>query len=160
MKTKVLVATSLLMLTVASFAWAPFPKYESVTATLLADHTLQVSWREVNLPPGANVTYFVSSTATATYACVNSNGDCVGATQYVSSGGGQASITIPASKRGVVNGTVILEPPDAPSTFTCSRGQTMKLAEVVYGGITVFDMTNGPHQTASPAYFKSIIACY
>jgi hypothetical protein len=159
MKTKILVATSLLMLTVVSFAWAPSPKYQYVTATLQEDHTLKVSWREVNLPPGANVTYFVTSTAPATYACVNSSGNCVGATQYVSSGGAQASITIQASKKGVVDGTVILEPPDAPSTFTCGGGQTMVLAEVAYGGITVFDMTNGPHQTASPAYIKAIYAC-
>jgi hypothetical protein len=159
MKTKVLVATSLLMLTVVSFAWAPYPKYEYVEARLQEDKTLRVYWREVNLPPGSYVTYFVSSTAPATYACVNSNGNCVGSTQYVSSGGAQASITIRASKKGVVEGTVILEPPDAPSTFTCGGGQTMVLAEIAYGGIAVSDMTNGPRQMASTPYINEVYVC-
>lgn len=158
MKTKILVATSLLMLTVVSFAWAPSPKFEWVRAELQEDKTLKVTWREVNLPRSANVTYLVSSTAPATYACVNSSGNCVGATQYVSSGGAYASITLQASKNGVVEGTVILDPPDAPSTFTCDSGRTMILSKVAYGGIRVLDR-NGPSQLASTAYVESQDAC-
>lgn len=159
MKTKVLVATSLLMLTVVSLAWAPSPKLEWVKAELQPDKTLKVTWREVNLPRGAYVNYRVSSTAPATYACANSSGNCVGATQYVSSGGAYAILTIQASKNGVVEGTAILEPPDAPSTFTCSGGQTMILSEAAYGGITVWDTTNLISQVASTAYVRSQDAC-
>lgn len=159
MKTKVFVATSLLMLTAASFAWAPSPKFEWVKAELQPDNTLKVTWREINLPRGAYVNYRVSSTAPATYACVNSSGNCVGATQYVSSGGAYAITTIQASRNGVVEGIAILEPPDPPSTFTCDNGRTRILAEVAYGGITVWDKTNAVSQVASTAYVKSQDAC-
>lgn len=160
MKIKVLVATSLLMLTVVSFAWAPYPQIvpDLVKAELQGDKSLKVTWQEVNLRPGAFVTYTVSSTAPATYACVNSSGNCI-TTQYVSSGGAYDQVTFQANKKGVINGTAELNPPAAPDTYTCGSGQTMILSKVAYGGITVYDQTNFLRQVAVTAYVVSQDAC-
>ncbi|HEX4949104.1 MAG TPA: hypothetical protein VFZ34_20675 [Blastocatellia bacterium] len=157
MKTKVLVATSLVMLTVVSFAWAPSPTLQNVRATLVDDKNLRVSWEEINLPPNTNVTYAVNAAALATYACVNSSGNCPG-TEYVVRQPVGTNATYLSSKRGVVYGTVTMEAPVAPSTFTCAGGQTMVLSEISYRLILVQDLS-GPSKVASPSSMTETFAC-
>src|SRR4029077_12875587 len=102
---------------------------------------LVVSWDEAGLGNG-NVTYTLTTQATATYACINGGGNHPKATNKETVAGQLNTGGSFQSKNGRVQGTLVTGPL-SPGGFTCPSGQRMVLACVSYADSTLTDTTNG-----------------
>jgi hypothetical protein len=79
-----------------------------------------------------------STTATATYGCLNKGGQCPNAQNKISATGNvTASGTFTPDKNGRASGCLTLTPPEPDPSFHCPGGQTMVLIAVSYGNITL-----------------------
>jgi hypothetical protein len=136
----------------AGIGWAANPHFVGkVTATLNADGSLTVSWKEAGLGDNQNIDYEASADATATFNCVNNGGQCPNAANKTTvSGPVSATGTFNSGKNGQISGSLTIDPPDAGG-FSCPSGQTLTLSEVSYSDITITDLTNGITEFAMPS---------
>ena len=83
-------------------------------------------------------TITASTTATATYGCLNNGGQCPNAQNKISATGTvTASGTFTPNKNGRASGCLTLTPPSPDPSFSCPGGQTMVLISVTYGTVTL-----------------------
>lgn len=103
-----------------------------------------------------NVTYTLTTDATATYACINGGGNHPKAANKATfasavTGGGTFSPT-----NGRINASLSVGP-IGPGSFSCPGGQTLVLAGVSYSNVVLSDTTNGVSTTLpsrSATYFN------
>jgi long-subunit fatty acid transport protein len=103
-----------------------------------------------------NVTYTLTTDATATYACINGGGNHPKAANKETfasalTGGGTFSPT-----NGRISASLSVGP-IGPGNFSCPGGQTMVLAGVSYSNVVLRDTTNGVSTTLpsrSATYFN------
>ena|ERR1051326_3234847 len=83
-------------------------------------------------------TITASTTATATYGCLNNGGQCPNAANKTSSSGTvTASGTFTPDRNGRASGCLTLTPPAPAPSFSCPGGQTMVLISVTYDTVTL-----------------------
>ena len=126
----------------APVAVAVSPHFIRADATLNADGTLTVSFKEAGLGTNQLITYVASADATATYVCVNNGGGNPSA-QNKTTVAGPVSATgmFNSGKNGQVTDSLTISPP--PSDISCPPGQSLQLAQVSYSNVSVTDSTNG-----------------
>ncbi|TNC23232.1 hypothetical protein FG385_22490 [Amycolatopsis alkalitolerans] len=111
-------------------------------ATLNANGTLTVAFKEAGLGNNQNITYVLSADATATYVCVNRGGANPSASNKTEvSGPVSATGTFNSGKNGQITASLTVSPP--PTSLTCPPGQSLQLAQVTYTNVTLTDTTNG-----------------
>jgi hypothetical protein len=146
-----------LMLT-AGIGWAANPHFVGkVTATLNADGSLTVSWKEAGLGDNQNIDYVASAVASATFNCVNNGGQCPNAANKTTvEGPVSAPGTFNSGKNGQITASLTIQPPGA-GEFTCPSGQALTLSEISYTGITITDNTNGIYEVATPSSLSAVL---
>lgn len=123
-------------------ALAVSPHFVGASATL-SGANLVVSWHEAGLGDDQLISYTASADATATFVCVNKGGANPSASNKTSvSGPVSASGTFSSGKNGNINQSLTLQPPAAPSTLSCPKGQTEQQAQVSYTNVTITDTTD------------------
>lgn len=123
-------------------AFADSPHFVRASASLNANGTLTVSFKEAGLGTNQLITYVASADATATYVCVNKGGGNPSASNKTTvSGPVSATGTFSSGKNGSVTAQLTLSPP--PSNISCPPGQSLQLASVSYTNVAVTDTTNG-----------------
>jgi hypothetical protein len=131
----------------APAALAVSPHFVSASATVNADGTLTVNFKEAGLGTNQLINYTASADATATYVCVNNGGaNPSAANKTTVSGPVSATGTFSSGKNGNVTASLTLSPPPPPppSTFSCPKGQKgPELAQVSYTNVSITDNTNG-----------------
>ncbi len=109
------------------------------TATRASSNGLdiEVSWKERGLWPESVIHNVITSEATATYVCLEGAPARMADHQNV-----DELLTVEgdfnATKQGSASGRLTLKPP-SPGMFSCSPGQQLKLACVVYTRLTCRD---------------------
>jgi hypothetical protein len=146
-QSKVVFAIAALVFTVvlgAVVAWAVSPHFVSADATVNANGSLTVDFKEAGLGTNQNINYLASADATATWVCVNRGGGNPSASNKTTvSGPVTASGTFNSGKNGNVTADLTLSPPQPPTSFSCPKGQSLQLAEVSYTNVAITDVTNG-----------------
>ena len=134
-------------------ALAVNPHFVRAGATLNANGTLTVSFKEAGLGDNQLITYVASADATATYVCVNRGGGNPSA-QNKTTVAGPVSATgqFSSGKNGQVTASLTLSPP--PSDISCPPGQRLELASVTYTNVAITDATNGVTESI-PGTFSS-----
>ena len=131
----------------APAALAVSPHFVSASATVNADGSLTVSFKEAGLGDNVLISYTASADATATYVCVNKGGaNPSAANKTTVSGPVSATGAFSSSKNGNVTASLTLSPPPPPppATFSCPNGQKgPELAQVSYTNVSITDNTNG-----------------
>jgi hypothetical protein len=134
--------TALLLFFTAGSALAATSGAHFMSATSSVDSTgaLVVNFDESGLG-NENITYTLTSDATATYACINGGGNHPKAANKETfhgdvSGGGTFQ-----AKNGRVRASLSAGPLDAGG-FTCPGGQRLVLASVSYSNIVLTDTSN------------------
>src|SRR5687768_17382141 len=145
-----LAASVVLAAAVSALAVAPAlaaaPKFHAVSSSVTSTGALVVKFDERGLG-NENITYTVTSDASATYACINRGGKNPSAANkrtFNQEVTGSASFE---AKNGRVLGTITAGPPSAGS-FSCPSGQRLVLAGVSYTNIVLTDTTNGVSTSA------------
>src|SRR5688500_14869235 len=147
------IASAALVVAALAFAAAPAiaaaPKFHSVSSTVNSAGALVVSFDERGLG-NENVTYTLSATGTATYACINRGGKNPSAAnkRTVSSLVTDSESFEP--KNGRVVASLSAGPPSA-GDFTCPPGQRLVFAGVSYTNVVLTDTTNGVSTSAPDA---------
>jgi len=152
-----LLALAALGLTVATaLAGAHF---FSTNASVENNGALMVTWDEAGLG-NQNVTYTLTTQATATYACINGGGNHPKASNKETVAGQLSTGGSFQTRNGRVQGTLVTGPLSAGG-FSCPSGQTLVLACVSYADITLTDTTNGVSTTVGDASrtFVAIRGC-
>jgi hypothetical protein len=122
-------------------ALAVSPHFIRASATLNADGTLSVSFKEAGLGTNQLITYVASADATGTYVCVNrGGGNPSAANKTTVSGPVSETGQFSSGKNGQVTASLTIEPP--ASTLTCPPGQSHQLASVSYTNVAISDSTN------------------
>jgi hypothetical protein len=123
-------------------AFADAPHFVRASASLNANGTLTVSFKEAGLGDNQLINYTASADATATYVCVNRGGANPSASNKTTVAGPvSASGTFSSGKNGTVSASLTLSPP--PSDISCPSGQSLQLASVSYTNVAITDTTNG-----------------
>jgi hypothetical protein len=111
------------------------------SASLNANGTLTVSFKEAGLGTNQLITYVATADATATYVCVNRGGGNPSASNKTTVAGPvSATGTFSSGKNGSVTAALTLSPP--PSDISCPPGQSLQLASVSYTNVAITDTTN------------------
>jgi hypothetical protein len=127
---------------IAQQALAVSPHFISASATLNANGTLTVSFKEAGLGTNQLITYTASADATATYVCVNKGGGNPSASNKTTVAGPVSQTgTFNSGKNGNVTASLTVSPP--PSNISCPPGQSLQLAQVSYTNVAITDTTNG-----------------
>jgi hypothetical protein len=127
---------------IAQQALAVSPHFISASATLNANGTLTVNFKEAGLGTNQNITYTASADATATYVCVNKGGGNPSASNKTTVAGPVSQTgTFSSGKNGNVTASLTVSPP--PSDISCPPGQSLQLAQVSYTNVAITDTTNG-----------------
>jgi hypothetical protein len=127
---------------IAQQALAVSPHFISASATLNANGTLTVSFKEAGLGTNQLITYTASADATATYVCVNKGGGNPSASNKTTVAGPVSQTgTFNSGKNGNVTASLTVSPP--PSDISCPPGQSLQLASVTYTNVAITDTTNG-----------------
>jgi hypothetical protein len=141
-----LVLSLALLALMATAAFADSPHFVSASASVNADGTLTVSFKEAGLGTNQLINYEATADATATYVCVNNGGGHPSATNKTTvSGPVSKTGTFSSGKNGNVTASLTLSPPPppAPDVFSCPSGQTLQLALVSYTNVAITDTTHG-----------------
>jgi hypothetical protein len=126
---------------IAQQALAVSPHFISASATLNANGTLTVNFKEAGLGTNQNITYTLTADATATYVCVNRGGANPSAQNKTTVAGPvSATDTFNSGKNGQVTASLTVSPP--PSDISCPPGQSLELASVTYTNVVLTDTTN------------------
>ena len=129
---------------VAGTALAAF--FFSAESSVDANGALIVAFDERGL--GNNdVSYHLTASATAVYACINNGGKHPQSLNKVGPSTLTADITNLKPKNGRIRASITVGPPDAGS-FSCPSGQDLELACVSYTDVLLQDLTN--HIDISP----------
>jgi hypothetical protein len=116
--------------------------FVSSSATVNANGSLTVNWKEAGLGDNQNITYTLTADATATYVCVNKGGANPSAQNKTTVAGPvSATGTFNSGKNGNITASLTAGPP--PSDISCPNGQRLLLAEATYTNVTLTDVTNG-----------------
>jgi hypothetical protein len=130
----------------APAALAVSPHFVSASATVNADGSLTVGFKEAGLGTNQLINYEADANATATYVCVNNGGaNPSAANKTTVSGPVNATGAFSSGKNGNVTASLTLSPPPPPppSTFSCPKGQKgPELAQVSYTSVSITDTTN------------------
>jgi len=130
-----------MLLAVAAPAYAQNEHFVRAGATLNANGSLTVSFKEAGLGTNQLINYTLTADATATYVCVNRGGANPSAQNKTTVAGPvSASGTFNSGKNGQVTASLTVSPP--PSDITCPPGQSLELASVSYTNVTLTDTTN------------------
>lgn len=122
-------------------AQAVSPHFIRADATLNANGSLTVAFKEAGLGTNQNITYVLSADATATYVCVNRGGANPSASNKTDvSGPVSATGTFSSGKNGQVTASLTVSPP--PAGITCPPGQSLAVAQVTYTNVALTDTTN------------------
>src|SRR6266567_4815794 len=106
------------------------------SSTVDASGNLSVSFRIAGLGSGASDTITATTTATATWGCLNGGQQCPNAAnKFTSSEKLSGDLTVTAGHNGSASGTITLCPAK-PANF-CPNGQTMVLISVTYSDVTL-----------------------
>jgi hypothetical protein len=97
-----------------------------------------------------NITYTLSATGTATYACINRGGKNPSASNKRTVSALVVDTATFEPKNGRVVGSLSAGPPSA-GDFSCPSGQRLVLAGVSYTDIVLTDTTNDVSTTAPDA---------
>jgi hypothetical protein len=134
-------------------AFADSPHFIRASASLNANGTLTVSFKEAGLGTNQLITYVASADATATYVCVNRGGGNPSASNKTTVAGPvSATGQFSSGKNGSVTASLTLSPP--PSDISCPPGQSLQLASVSYTNVAITDATNGVTEPV-PGTFSS-----
>jgi hypothetical protein len=122
----------LLMAGMSTVAHAASPTITNARASLGSSLNLNVTFKEVNLPPSVTYNYTATALATATYHCARKpqDGNVETVTALVTGG-----VTVPVTN-GSARGTITVAPPGS-GTFSCPNGTIVVLASDSFTGITV-----------------------
>jgi hypothetical protein len=102
------------------------------------DGSLSVSFKVAGLGSNQSLTITASATANAVYGCLNHGQQCPNAANKISvSGNVSASGTFTSGKNGQITGSLTVDPPPPPSTFSCPNGQDLVLVSVSYTNVSV-----------------------
>ena len=127
----------------APAAFADSPHFVRASATLNADGTLDVNFKEAGLGTNQLIDYLASADGTAVYVCVNGgNKNPSAANKETVNGPVTAAGSFSSGKNGTVSQTLTLSPPSA-GDFSCPHGQSLQVASVSYANVTITDTTNG-----------------
>lgn len=132
----------------ATAASAAAPKFHSATSSVDSAGRLTVAFDERGLG-NENITYTVTATANASWACINGGGKNPSAANKRSIVGQVSASATFQPKNGRVVASVTTAAP-SPGTFACPSGQRLVLAGVSYSNIVLTDTTNGV-STAVPS---------
>jgi hypothetical protein len=133
---KVIVAAALSV--VAASALAAF--FFSADASVGSNGALTVAFDERGLG-NADVSYTLTASGTAVYACINGGGNHPQSTNKMGPSPISASLTNVKVKNGRVVSSITVEPP-GPGSFSCPSGQSSVLACVSYTDVLLTDTTN------------------
>jgi hypothetical protein len=134
-------------------AFADSPHFIRASASLNANGTLTVSFKEAGLGTNQLITYVASADATATYVCVNRGGANPSASNKTTVAGPvSATGQFSSGKNGSVSASLTISPP--PSNISCPGGQSLQLASVSYTNVAITDTTNGVTEPV-PGTFSS-----
>jgi hypothetical protein len=153
-----LACTALLTASVAQAALAaptgsPHFIGSQMHATVNADGSLTVSFKEAGLPSGAVETVTVTATRHATWFCVNNGGSNPSASNKRSADDTPGvSGTFEADRNGNIVGSETISAPTQPSDFSCPPGQTATLGSVTYSNVKVTDETSGAEYTFTGSF--------
>jgi len=101
-----------------------------------ASGNLSVSFWIAGLGSGASDTITATTTATATWGCLNGGQQCPNAAnKFTSSEQLSGDLTVTAGHNGSASGTITLSP--TPPADFCPHGQKMVLISVTYGDVTL-----------------------
>ena len=139
----------------APAALAVSPHFINASATLNADGSLKVSFKEAGLGTNELISYLASADGTATWVCVNNGGANPSAQNKTTVNGPvSATGTFSSGKNGNVTAFLTIQPP--PSDITCPKGQTLELASASYTNVSITDTTTIPNVTESiPGTFST-----
>src|SRR5262245_15247655 len=127
----------------APAAFADSPHFVRASASLNANGTLDVNFKEAGLGTNQNIDYLASADGTAVYVCVNNGGGNPSAKNKTTVNGPvTAAGTFSSGKNGTVSQKLTLSPPSA-GAFSCPSGQSLQVASVSYANVTIADTTNG-----------------
>lgn len=116
-------------------------KFKSATASVSSTGALLVAFDESGLG-NENITYSLTASATASYACINGGGKNPSAANKRTVAGQVTTGGTFQAKNGRVMASLATGPLSA-GTFTCPSGQRLVLASVSYTNIVLTDTTNG-----------------
>ncbi len=115
-----------------------------------SDGSMTVSFKEAGLGQGVTIAYEFSGSVIADYGCINGGGKHPQASNKETvQGPVSATGSFTSSKSGNIVGSLTVEPPAPPSTFSCPSGQTLVLADITYSGLALEDGTNEVDATLS-----------
>jgi len=138
------------------------PHFIRVTAELLANGDLQVSFKEAGLGD-TETTYVVSADATVTCTCLNNGGQCPNAANKRTFTETVTATGTFSPKNGNVVATLTITAPGCPESDppTCPNGQVLTLSEVTYDNIQVTDVTHneGPEPAKPSSFSATFFTC-
>ena len=139
----------------APAALAVSPHFINASATVNADGSLKVSFKEAGLGTNQLINYVASADGTATWVCVNKGGANPSAQNKTTVNGPvSAAGSFNSGKNGNVTASLTIQPP--PSDITCPNGQTLQLASASYTNVSITDTTTVPNVTESiPGTFST-----
>ncbi|MFL5581651.1 MAG: hypothetical protein ACJ8AO_14885 [Gemmatimonadaceae bacterium] len=117
------------------------PHFIRADATLNADATLTVAFKEAGLADNQLIDYVLSANGTATWVCVNNGGANPSAQNKTTVHGPViATGSFASGKNGQVNASLTVSPPG--SDIACPPGQSLALASDSFADVRVTDTTN------------------
>ena len=127
--------------------------FTSASASVSADGSLVVSFKEAGLGSNVNINYVASADAVANYGCVNNGGKNPQASNKRAASG---PVTAPASFASGTNGSIsqslTLKPPAPPADVSGPGGQKNVIADVTDTNVSIKDTTT-PVTEAVPGSF-------
>jgi len=116
--------------------------FKDTTASVNDNGALVVTIDEAGVGQ-QQVNYTLTSSASATWACINGGGNHPKAANKETVTGQVSATASFTPINGRVMGTIGPTGPLSPGSFTCPSGQTLVLAAVSYSNIVLTDTTNG-----------------
>jgi hypothetical protein len=145
----------------APAALAVSPHFVAASATVNANGSLTVNFKEAGLGTNQQINYEADANATATYVCINNGGANPSAGNKVTvSGPVSATGAFSSGKNGNVTASLTLSPPPPPppSTFSCPPGQKgPELAQVSYTSVSITDTTTGIPEPIPGAFSACVL---
>jgi hypothetical protein len=138
----VLIAACASLALAVPVALAVSPHFISASATVNADGSLTIKFKEAGLGTNQLINYTASANGTATWVCVNNGGANPSAQNKTTVNGPvSASGAFDSGKNGNVTASLTIQPP--PSDISCPKGQTLRLASASYTDVSISDDTHG-----------------
>jgi hypothetical protein len=120
------------------------------TATLLANNSVLVCFKEAGLGSNQLITYEATANSTLTVVCVTGGGQCPDAdNKQTVSGPTTGTGEFSSGKNGNIDECIII--PVLPTPDFCPPGQTETVDLVSYTDITITDVTNMESDVATPS---------